>query len=436
MEQVNIVGKRSGDGFVAHKEQLVDALARAQAERVLLFNDEITLGKRGFLAYLKALAGSNIVKVVPASDNASGSQVVVKGVKVVCGNHQGYLPNEAWIKDKMPMTFNEVRVSPSNAVTPNLGSVELADALSRVVGFASIEETRPVLQTVRFYQKEGKLTLTASDGFKLAEVSLNFEAGEAEALIYASELKGLIPALRKAKRAKVSFETKADEEGGLVTKLLIIDTELIRYKLSSQDGEYPDYEKVIPSEFVATASFDTKAMMKASQSLLSFWYDDDTKPLYRPLTLAISEGTVTIEAKEDRGKAVIEAEASGEGKVAVNGKYLLQALRTCGGIAEIKMVNASSPILFSSNGYRCVVMPILTEPPKAEAPAEPKAKRTKGKKPKAVAEAEAIANAEAPAEAPADVLAEADAIAEAIAEADAEPKPKRKRSRRSKVAVA
>lgn len=392
MEQVHIVGRRSGNGFVAHKIDLVDALARAQAERVMLFNDDITLGRKGFLAYLKALAGSNIVKVIPASDEG-------KGVRVVCGNHQGYLPDEAWIKAKVPMTFNTIRVSPSNVVVPNLGSVELAEALSRVIGFASIEEARPVLQTVRFRQNEGKLTLTASDGFKLAEVSLNFEAGDAEALIYADELKGIIPALRKAKRVKVSFEQKADNEGGLVTKLLIIDTELIRYKFRSQDGEYPDYEKVIPGEFVATASVDTKAMMKASQTLLSFWYDDQTKPLYRPLTMVISEGKVTIEAKEDRGKVAIEAEASGEGKIAVNGKYLLQALRTCGGIAEVKVVNASSPILFSSNGYRCLVMPIILDEPKA-----PKVE------------------AEAPAEAP--------------AEAEEQPKPKRKRNRRAKVAVA
>ncbi len=395
MEQVNIVGKRSGEGFVAHKDQLVDALARAQADRVLLFNDDITLGRKGFLAYLKALAGSNIVKVIPASDDA-------KGVKVVCGNHEGYLPDEAWIKDKVPLTFNQVRVSPSNAVMPNLGSVELAEAISRVVGFASIEEAKPVLQTVRFHQNEGKLTLTASDGFELAEVSLDFEAGEAEALIYASELKGIIPALRKAKRVKVSFEQKADEEGGLVTKLLLIDTELIRYKFSSQDGQYPDYNKVIPGEFVATASLDTKAMMKASQSLLSFWYDDQTKPLYRPLTLAIGEGKVTIEAKEDRGKAVIEAEASGQAKVAVNGKYLLQALKTCGGIAEVKIASPHSPILFSTNGYRCLVMPVFL-PDEAEAPK---------------------AEAEAPTE------------AEAEPKAEAEGKPKRKRTRKAKVAVA
>jgi DNA polymerase III sliding clamp (beta) subunit (PCNA family) len=414
LEQVNIVGKRSGEGFVAHKAQLVDALARAQAERVMMFDDEITLGKKGFLAYLKALAGSNIIKIVPANNDA-------KGVKVACGNHQGYLPNEAWIKDKMPLTFNSIRVSPSNAVMPNLGSVELAEALLKVVGFASTDEDRPVLRTVRLHQEGGKLTLTTSDGYRLAETSLDFEEGEAEALIDASELKALIPALRKAKRAKVSFEQKADNEGGLVTKLLIIDTELIRYKFHSQEGEYPDYEKVIPSEFVATASFDTKAMMKASQSLLSFWYDDDTKPLYRPLILAISEGKVTIEAKEDRGKVAIEAEASGEGKVAVNGKYLLQALKTCGGIAEVKVVNASSPILFSSNGYRCLVMPILL-PGETEAP-------------KAEAEAPAEGEVEAPTEG--EVEAPAEGEVEAPAEGEVKAKPKRKRNRRAKlVAVA
>lgn len=415
MEQVNIVGKRSGEGFVAHKSELINALARAQADRVLLFKDDITLGRKGFLACLKALSGSNIVKIVPASDDASGSQVVTQGVKVVCGNHQGYLPNLAWITDKVPLTFNSVRVSPNNAVVPNLGSIELAEAISKVVGFASVEEARPVLQAVRFYQNEGKLTLTASDGFELAEVSLNFEAGEAEALIYASELKAIVPALRKAKRVKVSFEQKASEEGGLLTTFLIIDTELIRYKFSSQDGEFPDYTKVIPTEFVATASLDTKAMIKASQSLLSYWYDDQTKPLYRPLTLTVSEGKVAIEAKEDRGKAVIEADTSGQVKVTVSGKYLLQALQTCGGIADVNIASPQSPILFSTNGYRCIVMPIVL-PDEAKAPTE----------------AEAEAEAEAKADAEADIKAEA----EAEVEAEAKAKPKRKRSRRTKVAVA
>jgi DNA polymerase-3 subunit beta len=52
LEQLNIVGKRSGDGFVAHKAMLVSALSRALAERVMLM--DFTIGRKGFVGYLKA----------------------------------------------------------------------------------------------------------------------------------------------------------------------------------------------------------------------------------------------------------------------------------------------------------------------------------------------------------------------------------------------
>ena len=72
MEQLNIEGKRSGDGFVAHKAMLVGALSRALAERLMLL--DFTIGRKGFLGYVKALAGSNVVKVVPATASASGER--------------------------------------------------------------------------------------------------------------------------------------------------------------------------------------------------------------------------------------------------------------------------------------------------------------------------------------------------------------------------
>ncbi len=64
LEQLNIVGKRSGDGFVAHKAMLVNALSRALAERLMLI--DFTIGRKGFVGYLKALAGSNVVKIACA----------------------------------------------------------------------------------------------------------------------------------------------------------------------------------------------------------------------------------------------------------------------------------------------------------------------------------------------------------------------------------
>ena len=55
LEKLNIVGKRSGEGFIAHKATLVNALQRAIADRVMVSN--ITLGRKGLLSWhLQALA--------------------------------------------------------------------------------------------------------------------------------------------------------------------------------------------------------------------------------------------------------------------------------------------------------------------------------------------------------------------------------------------
>jgi DNA polymerase-3 subunit beta len=182
----------------------------------------------------------------------------------------------------------------------------------------------------------------------------------------------LIPALRKAKRVRLGFEEKADDDGCLLSKSVVIDTELVKYKCQSQKGEYPSYGKLIPTEFTANASFDTKDAAKAIRSLLAVWYDDSLKPLYRPLILTIAEGKVVIEAKEDRGKAEITAETSGEGKIKVEGRRLIQSLKACGGIVELKLVNASSPMLFTVDSHICLVMPMAMDEAKAEVKPEAK----------------------------------------------------------------
>ena len=71
IEQLNTVGKLAGNGVVAHKATLVNALSRGLADSLTLLH--LTIGRRGLLGYLKALAGSNIVKIVPVSDSAGES---------------------------------------------------------------------------------------------------------------------------------------------------------------------------------------------------------------------------------------------------------------------------------------------------------------------------------------------------------------------------
>jgi len=103
VEHLNIVGKRSSNGWVAHRAMLVRALSRALSARVVLM--DLTIGRKGLLGYLKALGGSNVVKVIP-DGSASGPQTNGhKRLRVICGRNTSYLADNEWIGDKTPLTF-------------------------------------------------------------------------------------------------------------------------------------------------------------------------------------------------------------------------------------------------------------------------------------------------------------------------------------------
>jgi DNA polymerase-3 subunit beta len=363
LEQLNIVGKRSGEGFVAHKAVLVSTLSRALAERVTLM--DLTIGRKGFLGYLKALGGSNVVKVIPSNGSASGSQANGhKRLKVICGANTSHLADSEWIGDKTPMSLCEVRVSPNNSVKPNIGSLELSEALSRVLPFTATDDDRPVLTCVSLVAKDGKLTLVSADGFRLAVTSLDYDDGEGQALISRDELQGIANALRRARRARVSFD-------GEDIKTLTIDTELIRYKWASLEGNFPDYDKLIPTEFSTFIHFDTVEAIKAVSSLKAI---SDSKAY--PIDLTAGEGKLVMANPDDKGQAELTADTLGETvRIRVDGKYLADALKACGGMVELKLTNGVSPLLFAVDGYQLVVMPMLT--PEAQAEVKAKAEQAK-----------------------------------------------------------
>ena len=77
------------------------------------------------------------MKVIPSNGSASGLRATDKGLRVLCGSHQSLIPADAWIGEKTPLSFCQVRVSPNNTVMPNISGIELGEALinaSELVG--------------------------------------------------------------------------------------------------------------------------------------------------------------------------------------------------------------------------------------------------------------------------------------------------------------
>ena len=198
---------------------------------------------------------------------------------------------------------------------------------------------------------------------------------------------------------------------------LVLETELVRYRWRGVDGKFPDYERLVPASFNTVVSFDANEAIRAVGSLKIL--SESSK--FFPIDLSIADGKMVVSSPDEKGQTEIAVDAQGEGKIRVSSSYLADALRACGGMVELKLVNPQSAMVFAVDGFELVTMPIQSgaspkptetkpsEPAKAETtqpaevkPAEPvKAETTEtpadktgdkeAKKAQAVAEAEAIA---------------------------------------------
>jgi DNA polymerase III sliding clamp (beta) subunit (PCNA family) len=119
---------------------------------------------------------------------------------------------------------------------------------------------------------------------------------------------------------------------------LIVDTELIRYKWKSMDGSFPDYEKLVPDIFEASLSLDTSEALRAVGTLKAL--ADDTS---HAVDLTAGDGKVILSSPDEKGQAEVPADTQGTIRIRLNGKYLADALKACGGMVDMHFQNATSP---------------------------------------------------------------------------------------------
>ncbi len=128
-----------------------------------------------------------------------------------------------------------------------------------------------------------------------------------------------------------------------------------------------------------------------------------------PIDLTIGNGKITLSIPDYKGQAELPADTDGELKIRLDGSYLTEALKACGGMVDLQLTDNKSPVLFTTDGYKLVVMPMLTsesqKPKDEEKTTEPEAQK-------------------------ADVVTEAEAVIK-----DSKPKSTKPNRKREKVAV-
>lgn len=245
------------------------------------------------------------------------------------------------------------------------GSMSLAknkfvDALSKVLFAASIDETRPVLTGVLFIFKKEKIILVATDGFRLSKKELPLNRMKAafrdqRLILPKSALSELARLSNEEEDLRFSYkETESQVVFGVNNTILA--SRVI-------EGEFPDFEKIIPKESVYRISLDKEDLLRAVKLSAVFARDSANvvKMLVNKDSLALSAESAQSGEQEALVDAKIEGGKPGL-KIAFNYRFLEELLSTVrDNDIQIELSDAGSPGVFTTpkdKNFLHLIMPV------------------------------------------------------------------------------
>lgn len=205
-------------------------------------------------------------------------------------------------------------------------------SLQQVIIAASGDEARPVLTAVYLHSGGGKLFMAATDSYRLAEKTLMPAKQDTSLLVPVTAMQDLLRIVGDAESETVQV-THDDQQ----VLFRAGDVELVARLI---EGKYPDYQKLIPTDFAVRAVLKRTDLLNATKVSSLFARE--------------SAGSITVEVDEEKqelsirsvasqlgeNNAVVPAKVTGSGSITLNSRYLLDALHTEG----------SEEVSFSFNG--------------------------------------------------------------------------------------
>ena len=232
---------------------------------------------------------------------------------------------------------------------------DLKELISKVVFCCATDESRPILKGCLLESKGGKLTATALDGFRMATSYCETTAGTgdmkivcpARTLIEISRMLGSDDALKIYADKNVLSVGVADT---VITSRLYM-------------GEFVRKENIYPIDFTTKVSVK-RAELIDSIERASVLIRGDKNNL---ITLDIKLGKIIINANSEMGKVEESVGADLEGKelkIAMNGKYILDALKALNEETVVLSFNTSvSPFTLENendNKNQYLILPVRT----------------------------------------------------------------------------
>jgi len=232
---------------------------------------------------------------------------------------------------------------------------KIKEALSQVIFATSIDETRPILTGVLMIFKGKDLILVGTDGFRLSQKHLLIEGNtKAEHLVLP---KGILGELTKtlSEKEKMLFEYKKEEN----QVIILVDGTILSTRVL--EGEYPDYEKIIPKNSSIKINVDKEELLRAVK--LSSVFAKDSANIVK---LEILKDSISLFAESQSSgnqKTKIDAKVDGENlQIAFNFRFLEEFIHSIkGDEIQMEFSNPNAPGIFSDpkdREYLHLIMPV------------------------------------------------------------------------------
>jgi len=231
----------------------------------------------------------------------------------------------------------------------------LKESLPTVLFACASDESRPVLTGVNFSSEGGSLLLVGTDGFRLSLLRIEKEINFPNVIVSAAFLREVLNLLTKEEETIFSY---SENEKTIYFK--IADVDLYSRTI---EGEYPPFEKVIPTQEGKTKFLVEKESFLQNLKLISVFSRDFSNIVI----LDIKKDGVYLRPKTDEEKAknqaFLEAEVKGEEvKVAFNIKFLLEFLNhVFGKKVVVEILRPDAPVSFKNEekeNFLHIIMPV------------------------------------------------------------------------------
>ena len=290
---------------------------------------------------------ADVVRSLPPGDVELELRSEQRDVEIAAGGarfHLRTLPAEDF--PRLPEVEGE---------TARLPAAPLAATIDLVARAASRDEVRPILTGVLVQTEGSKLTMVATDSYRL---SVKHTALEAEV---SQQLDANVPARALRELARIVAAEGAEEvEIALPRNQVVFATAGVVLSSRLIEGQFPSWRQLVPESFEHEVRLPREEFLEIARRISQLAQRN------APLRLAFSEGELTVAAETpDIGDAAeaMPAPYSGDPlEIAFNPQFLVEGVESVG--SEELAIQLSSPLRpgllrpVDGDDFSYLVMPI------------------------------------------------------------------------------